>query len=257
MACRALHVSGLVAFGLLTAIACSKAPDYAGAAKQSTNVATSQNAQGAAGPQGTGHGETADDTPPTNNVPTAPATPPAPLPPTAQLTPDAGSYKAMMGNQQMYSVVRVSSFDNWGTSADKPAEVKVAVDAAGAMAPASVRTQMFLKAPIPASGIDYKNPPKLEFVNAQGAAVAVTGMTSVLVVCNDQATAIYLHSTTGGAPFAHGNGSIKQGQCAAFPAQNVNAITAGATYDHLAGDKPTTRISMKMVKIGPDGNVVP
>jgi len=254
-------LTGLVAFGLLATInACSGSkPDYKAKATLGTQDAIVS--EGDKTPDKNDHGPDPlkpDDIAKVPTTPPAPPAPPTPPPPGALATPNAESFKKMMTNQQVYSVVRITNAQGWGTSAANPLTVNVAVDANGAAIPASAGTQLFLKTPLTAAApIDYNNPPKLEFVNRQNAPATLTGMASVFVVCNDQATAIYLHADGGnGTPFNHGNSAIAQGQCAAFPALSANA-TAGRSYDHTAGNNPQNYVYLKVQKIGPDGNVVP
>jgi hypothetical protein len=196
-----------------------------------------------------------DVAPPAPEVkPDATATKPAETPAAPANTPPApivADPMKKLANKAMFNMVTVTNAQGWGTSAANRLKIQVAVDAAGAIIPnqAGLATQYLAK-------IDATDPNKIALTDRNGNAVAINAMSSFMVVCNQSGQNIYLHSGTGGAPFSHGNAAVANGACAAYPAQNLRA-TDGATYDHIAGDRPENQIFIQLEKIGPDGKVVP
>lgn len=133
---------------------------------------------------------------------------------------------------------------NWFTSANKPIKLYVAVAADGTVAvPGGVTARQIASGKVAAPTDD-----KFKAGNAD-----VAALHSSLRVCNNSGQQIYLHSGNG-APFRHGASAIANGDCAQFLVERAN-FTAGATYDHLAGQGFPIRF--QVIKIGPDGKEVP
>jgi hypothetical protein len=133
---------------------------------------------------------------------------------------------------------------NWFTSAAKPIKLYVAVAADGSVAlPGRVAAAQIASGKVAAPTDD-----KFKVGNAD-----VATLHSSLRVCNNSGQQIYLHSGSGG-PFRHGASAIANGDCAQLLVERA-ASTAGATYDHLAGQG--FPISFQVIKIGPDGKEVP
>lgn len=133
---------------------------------------------------------------------------------------------------------------NWFTSANKPIKLYVAVAADGTVAvPGGVGAKQIASGKVAAPTDD-----KFKAGNAD-----VAALHSSLRVCNNSGQQIYLHSGNG-APFRHGASAIANGDCAQFLVERAT-FTAGAAYDHLAGQG--FPITFQVIKIGPDGKEVP
>lgn len=192
--------------------------------------------------------------------PTTPVTPPTPVPPPPPpapkptTDPEEARLKAMYDAKKMVTTVMIdatgpdpqSDAIKWFSSPAKPITCYAAVDAAGALVvPAGVGTKQIPSGTAAAPG-------NTTFKGANNVDVAT--LHSSCQICNKTGAALYLHSGNTG-PFSHGGAAFADGTCVQFLLERLTA-TAGSTYDHAKGSA-TNSVAFKIVKIGPDGKVVP
>lgn len=260
----------LVAF----TVACNQASNYESSYTKKQQAAVEGEGSDATVSQGkdVSHGPMPESknelpAPPPANPATAP-TPPAPGAPAPLAAPNAESFKKMIAQDQLYTVMNIKQGTAWGTTAAAPLTVTAFVDDTGTIPPPSDRNQVFTKLTRDEiMKIDYNNPPKLEFVTFQGQPVTFTGKTSLWIVCNsDTADNIYLHSGVNVGPVTHGNRAIPAmetnsagqqvaGRCAAFPVASLN-YQVNQVYDHSDGQNPANSVHLKIQKVNVNGVAV-
>jgi hypothetical protein len=185
--------------------------------------------------------------------PPPPATTPPPPPPPAPT--EQMKLKAMYDAKKMISTVTIDSANplldstsnavKWFTSTAKPITCFAAVDAAGALiVPEGVNLKQI------AAGTTAA-PENSKFM-ANNAEVAT--LHSACQICNNTGASLHLHSGNG-APFSHGASAFATGTCVQFLVERLVA-GVGQTYDHVTGSAANP-VLFKIVKIGPDGAVVP
>ncbi len=258
-------------------VACNQAQNYESTYKKEQQAAVEGDGEDAIAKDMGNHGPvpSAKNELPAPPPATPPATPPAPPPPGAPAplnAPNAESFKKMIAQDQLYTVMTVTQGAAWGTTAAAPLTVTAYVDETGALPAPSSRAQVFTKMTRDElMKIDYNNPPVLEFITfQQGQTVPATftGKTSLWIVCNTVANdGIYLHSGINSGPFAHGNRAIPDvetnaagqqvaGRCGVFPVASLN-YQVNQVYDHSDGQNPANSVHLKIQKVNINGVPVP
>lgn len=148
---------------------------------------------------------------------------------------------ALLSSGRLITQYNVTNTAGWGTSAANPVLVKVPVNAAGELIVPPVIPQ------------DQQVPGMKDNLAGDTPFAGVNSLHAGIKFCNDSGAAIHLHSSARG-PVNHGS-SIATGTCQIMLVVR-GVANNGSTYDHIRG-AGNGSVFMKLVKILPDGSVMP